>query len=712
MIAVEKTIRAVLLVGVACIWLSDGAFAHPWQSSASTTGATTFPGYRIRRRKGAAAIREERRDLVDFVPSFSNDDDPELEAKMPKLTLLLRGMDGETLGEKAYDALQTAMNDYLRKRFEEYFLPQYAFEDARSKVTGDIPFEGYSRAGGNAISLETVLTFRDPNASSPQEKSGQTENGPQKRQSVLREPTFRDSDLRFDNSPPPVIRMENINAVPSDLELEIAAGYAWNDLSSFRNHLLVAATIESLDTFRDLSSIDSLETFPTDEKVGEEIVVAEGAEDVTEEGNEDEEAVYFSDEAELEEPVRGDVVVAPNPGSTLNVAAASASLTQSGTDRLNPLWPALIVGIAVFLCTIIILGYRKQKVRSKDPFGGIGIERPDNVLVHIVNDNSALEGDEEIEVEDQLFSHPTPYESRKEWKKQERDLDKEYAASCLKPATMVLASSTPPSTSAVSEIEEDLEDENDDGAVRKKRNCLHSIGARRKAKRVNLYEQDSMAFDSNSSRGIYPPRRVDLTETRNTSPWSYTSRTGEEVKLYNHGDLSKKERNKFAKYIGAGLTLQEASEQVLSDRKANGKKLTPPSSVSRTRSGDFGGYSQRQSLTKARSNPMDCCPQNENLHSEVMADGTGVHYERNPSYMSLGAACSSNDPSVLQEILDTDRGANNKRSNNIGLNRSNGSGSANARAMVITAASSYASSYDDHDFDAALEEVAAETAMA
>ena len=721
MITIAQTIRTVLLVGIAWFGLCDGAFAHPSQASASTTGTTTTktttttPGYRVRLRKGAAAIREERRDLVNFVPSFSADDDPLLEAKMPKLTLLLRGLDGKTLGEKSYDALQTAMNDYLRKRFEEYFMPQYEFADVRSKVTGDVPFEGYSRPGGNAITMETVLTFLDPNAAPPKEKTGETESGPQKRnrQSVFREPTFRASDLLLDEElPPPEPRMETSEAVPSDLELELAAGYAWNDLSSFGNHLLVAATIESLETFNGLNSIDSMETFPRSEEDAEEIVTAE---DEAEEDGDEEEEVDTEDEAEPEKPDRGDVVVAPNPGS-LNVAAASSSLTQSGTNRLNPLWPALIVGIAVFLCTIIGVGYRKQKARGKDPFGGFGkhrrYEKPDNVVVHIVNDNSQLEGDEEIEVEDQLYSHPSPSESpdpRMDWKKQERDLDKEYAASCLKPATMMLASSTNPSTSVVSDSEDNMEDENDDGDGRKKKkNCLHSIGARRKAKRMSLIEQDSMAYDSNSSRGIYPPRRVDLTETRNHSSWSYPSRTGEDANMNNHGDLSKKERKKFAKYIGAGLTVEEASAQVLSERKANAKQLTPPSALSRTRSGDFGGYSQRQNVTRGQSNLGDCCPQDENVRSDAMDDGTGVHYDRNPSYMSLGAACSLNEQSVLQEILD-DHGANDNnhhRSYSSGRNRSNASGNANARAMVITAASSYASSYDDHEFDAALEEVA------
>jgi len=273
----------------------------------------------------------------------------------------------------------------------------------------------------------------------------------------------------------------------------------------------------------------------------------------------------------------------------------------------------------------------------------------------------------------------------------ERDLDKEYAASCLRPAALGLASSTPPTTSAVSD-DEDEDSYSDDGDGR--RNCF----GRRKSNRVSLHEHHEIGLESNSSRGVDLPRRVDLTAKREKSLWRNPSRLHDD---YNDGDgdMTKEERIKFAKYMEAGMSLEAASSQVLSERRGNQKNknkysgLVAPSSVTGTRTGDIGGYTGRP-RTRSRghqSSLMDCTRYAEdNSHSQ------------SPPYASLGAACSPND----QRLLDGIRDEETERKRNRRIKKGT------ARAMVIAPASSYASSYDDNEFDAAMAEADVEMAMA
>lgn len=683
------------------LWLCGDVLAND-SSPTKTTEANATPSYSLRRREEEAPADQIQMNARDppFVPSFSEDDESLFEGEMPMLTLMLRGLDGQPLGENSYDALQTAMNDYLRKRFEDYFEPQYDFADVRTEVVDDTPYEGYLLSGGNAISIETYLSFRDPNYDPREGRAFDlTEIGP--RQRFFQSPKFRQSGNleepkdESEDAPDAEPKTRTVaKVVPSELELEFAAGYAWNDLTLFRNHLLVTATIENLETFDGIEAIISKDYYRTSADDVEESASVEeegnGNEDRPEEKSEEE---PDEEPKEVQSPQGGNVA-APT-GNTLNVSAASSQLNQKKKDRLNPIWPALIVAIAVFLCTIITLGYRKQKGRGKDPFrrgwSGRSMAKNDNVLVHINNDSTTLEGDDEIEVEDQLYNithGPDPYEQRK---KQERDLDKEYAASCLRPAALVLASSTPPSTSAVSDDEEDENSYSDDGVGHK--NCF----GRRKSNRISLHEQDEIGFESNSSRGINLSRRVDLTTKREKSSWRNPPRLHED---YNDGDLTKKERKKFAKYMEAGMSLEAASSQVLSERKGNKNVsgIVAPSSVTGTRTGELGGYTGHHRATRSgsiydggqQSSFMDCNPcVDDNRHSQ------------SPSFMSLGAACSANDPSLLDGIRDEEA---ERRSNR----RIEGT----ARAMVIAPASSYASSYDDNEFDAAMEESRVEMAMA
>jgi len=647
--------------------------------------------YHVRRREGVTteSIHNLRRELADFVPSFSMDGNSIITVDMPILNLLIRGLDGTPLGSKSYEAIETAMNDYMNKRFEDYFSPMYDFKDVSCQVMNDAPAQ--DGKGGNNITLACKLAFKDPSYEDPREPDlDGLDFGARKRAYMA--PAFRSSN-GIEIQPRQAVN----EGVPSELELELAAGYAWSDLSSFRNHLLVAATIESIRALDGMEDIESDQNFPTSEQTADEIVLAEDEEDTAEEETAEEETVEevtenVSNSADFtpRPPNRGDIT-APS-GNTLNVAAASSQLQSSGTDRINPLWPALIVGMAVFLFTIIIIGYRKHK---KDPFL-FGRDRSDqsldkdNVMIH-VNDNSTF-GDEEIEVEDQLYSTPdsTPERKKKSRKQQERDLDKEYAKSCLTPATLVLSSSTPEST-----YDDEYDDEDSiegDGIGRK--NCFKR-NSRKSRNSRSLREQDSMAFDTNNNRGIDLPRTLDLTSSNDSSSWRNPSRLNQEDDVFDGGDLTSKEKKQFSKYMRSGMSVEEASSQIMSEREQERRlfRLKSPSATTRTRSGGPGGYTVQnknkgtslgQEQRGEQSSPMDCfspslspCAE-QTLDSEVMDDGTNIHFVERPSY----------DPYEQSSSQRFD---------------------GKARAMIITEASSYGSSFDDEEFDRAMEEAAADT---
>jgi hypothetical protein len=722
------------------MWLCSGAFAHAAASIATTTTTTmmvvedgvvkTTPNsYHIRRRltqdtpvestqQQQQQQQQRNRNLNDFVPSFSRDDESLAYAQMPQLTLVLGGLSGAILGEKSYDALETAMNDYLNKRFEEYFAPRYAFKSARSQVLDDTPF-----VGGNYVTMATSLAFLDPDYVPPGEEDFRL---PRKR--AFDSPTFRASDLYEDASSAGVAG----ELVPTEWELQEAAAYAWSDLTSFGNHLLVAATIENLETLSGIEAIDSLEDFPA--------AVVEQGQVAEETKGKDKDKEKPSDEKKKDDSSKKK----PKDTPSLNVAAASSALTDSGTDRMNPLWPSLIVGLAVFLLTIIILGYRKHRSRDGSgndhysffgrsrSMGGSYKKHKDNVLIHVNlnDDNSTMLGDEEIEVEDQLYSYtgtgtgtPSSTPDRKQLQKmKERDLDKEYATSCLKPGGLVRTSSTPPSSSADEEEDEtnnnhtahNYDGDGTDGEGRK--NCLGRKRSKSK-QATRLQEQDSMANQSSNNN---LPRRVDLTATPDQSSWRNPANLRQEEGIYDNGDLTQTERKRFTKYMESGMSVAETSKQVLSERRPINWAPVAPSVTSQTRSGFFGGYSNpstkngghrgspgRAQQSSAQSNPMDCCATGTENAAAAAQDGTAVHYVQTPApYMSLGAACSANDPNLLNGIQNR----NSRGGSGNGSRRIDGT----ARAMVITEASSYASSYDydDEEFDRAMEEAAAETAMA
>jgi hypothetical protein len=349
------------------------------RGSGSGSGSSISGIHRRRRRRRHRQLQSNNQDYESFIPSFSFDDESIIDVNMPELTLLMKGLNSNNsrpLNEVAYDTIQIAMNNYLQSLLEDYYNSNngngnYDFVKVRTEVINDRP---YMDNDGNQITIETTLSFRDD------ESESESEIGTATRQSN-------------DNTPS---NISSSAVVPSEDELEFLAGIAWNDLTMFTNHLLVAATIEQTNDIFDstLLSITSKEQYysnPTtvttetesatatatasEEQVAEEIVVT-----VEEEaGNNNQEEFDFAGDEQQADASRGeinDIFVDNNnnsqQGNDYNVAAASEASSQlsqnnnNTKDRLNPIWPALIVGIAFFLFTIIMLGYRHQKSNNTD----------------------------------------------------------------------------------------------------------------------------------------------------------------------------------------------------------------------------------------------------------------------------------------------------------------------------------------------------------
>jgi hypothetical protein len=357
---------------------------------------SSISGIHRRRRRRHRHLQSNNQDYESFIPSFSLDDESIIDVQMPELTLLMKGLNSNNLplNEVAYDTIQIAMNNYLQSLLEDYYNNgngssssssgnsngNYDFVKVRTEVIDDRPYMN----DGNQITMETTLSFRDND-----DDNDESGTGPATRQS---------------NDNTPSNTSGSAGAVPSEYELEFLAGVAWNDLTMFINHLLVAATIEqTTDIFDALISITSKKQYypststttteteteatpatetESEEQVAEEIVVTVEEED----GDNNQEEFDFANgsgsgsggDEQQADASRGDIndIFVDNnnnsqQGNDYNVAAASEASSQlsqnnNTQDRLNPIWPALIVGIAFFLFTIIMLGYRHQKSNNTD----------------------------------------------------------------------------------------------------------------------------------------------------------------------------------------------------------------------------------------------------------------------------------------------------------------------------------------------------------
>lgn len=273
-------------------------------------------------------------------------------------------------------------------------------------------------------------------------------------------------------------------------------------------------------------------------------------------------------------------------------------------------------------------------------------------MIHVINDTSTLQGDEEIEVEDTLYtSSPESSPNRKrDRRREERDLDRAYATSCLKPPGF----SSPPAPSTQTSSDEDDEEDEIQGTSSK--TCFKRL-SRRKTKQRSLGEQDSMTSYSYDSRGR--PRRVDLNAQYDDAAWRNPAQLHQEGTLDN-GDMTKIERKRFSKYVQSGLSIEEASAQIMTER-AYQQRSQPTPSVG------TGEYTASTNNEAVQSSPLDC------FGADGVCGGDATS-SQTQSYMSLGD--SNFDPNVHLE--------------------------GGARAMIITDASSYGGSYDDEDFDRAL----------
>ena len=129
--------------------------------------------------------------------------------------------------------------------------------------------------------------------------------------------------------------------------------------------LVVAATIDAETTLQGVTAITADPEFPLPPNAGAINAPEEGLPEGTgvETAGADEETPTPSNNLPPE--------TTTTASDEFNVAAAAEASSQFAEaqelqeERLNPLWPALIVGFGVFLCTILMLGYRRQRQHQR-----------------------------------------------------------------------------------------------------------------------------------------------------------------------------------------------------------------------------------------------------------------------------------------------------------------------------------------------------------
>ncbi|OEU09892.1 hypothetical protein FRACYDRAFT_248142 [Fragilariopsis cylindrus CCMP1102] len=701
---------------------------------------------------------------------------------MPELTLLMEGLNSNNspLNEVAYDTIQIAMNNYLQSLLEDYYngngssSGKYDFVKVRTEVINDRP---YMNDDGNQITIETTLSFRDDDDDKSEDEDSEIGTGTATRES--------------DNDTP-----NTSAAVPSEDELEFLAGIAWNDLTMFINHLLVAATIEqTTDIFDALISITSKklyysnptttdtatetetiteseteteatpatatdsETEPEEqEQVAEEIVVTTGTNN---EDDEEEEA-----EGNNQDASRGDIndIFVDNnnnsQGNDYNVAAASEASSQlsqnNSTDRLNPIWPALIVGIAFFLFTIIMLGYRHQKSNNTDSDsyitsrGGGGLSGNKEkatttttttdpvVLVPVLQKQKRcmLSTGSSRTNNYRNIDDNNDMDHLNDTNNEDGDIDRGIGGgSCFNLGGRAIIENDDDQHQHQHQHQQQREQrEEQDGGIGG-RSCFTLGGRAIIQKDDNHQKREQRAQQATT---IFMENQADnqvVNLTRN-SP-SYASRNeswrvnnmnhnngtggygigygyGSEEDDINYCDLNTSEKEKFVKFMQIdGMTLEEASLRVLHERSLGINITTnmdppprPSSPPKRSRS------SSKPSSIVSQHQPV--------FRSEVMADGeTMVHHEipkeqqhqqqqQRYSSRSIINPCSSNNLNLLNGIVDDNTTPNNATANSNSNNNSNNN-LLQQSAMVLSKveASSQVSSsysYDDRDFAKALDE--------
>jgi hypothetical protein len=519
--------RRIIVSGIvgACLFMSAAATVGSVESSASDNDLS------FRVRSPVKIDPESKRKLLDFIPTFSEDGIP---TEMPLLTLELQGLPGTPLSDNAYDAIQYAMSDYLLDLFENRWpststsdfdaglvgitangnsanarnpnadmnkLP--ALTSVKTEVVNDQPLSrrlthGRMRRGrtlqasGNAIDLLTTLTFRDLT----QQEDVETGAG-----------VGNDNSTGVEYNQGTDGETKNVDlSIPPEEVLLGAAGDAWNNLSVFQVYLYDAIGREGNDVvaeFADLQGVSSAVVFPTSPPTVAPTV-----------GPTDAPLPPAPDEPSDPTTTGGDNTVASINDSS-NMVAPSGGI--------DPLYPALITGIAVFLCTIIVLGYRRR--HSSDLIGNKS--DPSTVNVH---DTFTLDGDEEIEVED-------PFSNK-----------------CKKVATRRQRSNS--------------QDSNVDEAAGRGRGFCGRNPVCTPRALDKTYEESFEEIEGGNER---------YSEQSGLRNPSIAGVPREDMDLY--ADLSSAEKQQFLRYMHSGMSIEEASRRVLEDRQ--GRVIAAPSSSRR-----------------------------------------------------------------------------------------------------------------------------------
>jgi hypothetical protein len=441
----------------------------------------------------------ERRKLLDFIPTFSDDG---MTAEMPLLTLQLKGLPGTPLSDDAYDAVQYAMSDYLREVLQE----RWPSTDTMDYDAGSMAME----ARDNSITLTPALTSVKVEIVADRSIGGRRRRRRRQLQTgnevdVLATLTFRDlASAAANKEGVEYNQAQASSSVPSDDTLRAAAGDAWNDLSEFEKYLYEAIGRQGdavKQEFVALEGLASAEQFPTSPPTA---APTPGVTQPQSDGDQD----------------RGDVGGTDNTVASVN----DSSNLATNTRAINPLYPALIAGFAVFLCTIIVLGYRRR--RSSDLIGN-------KSEVH-VHDTFTLEGDEEIEVENPFV-----------------------VASHSKKSGSFRTSRSIGHDGVVEEHHsydvEDVEDDDSSEVPHKSKPsfCIRPPGMRAPRNLDTTYDDSFESDDYPGNDQLAPPSIGEVER--------------EDMDLY--ADLTPSEKQQFLRYMHSGMSIEEASQLVLEARQ-------------------------------------------------------------------------------------------------------------------------------------------------
>lgn len=506
-------------------WLCAGAWLIV--VAISTVGATTTAAasaasaasdgvYRVRSlvattADGLRALSSDNRRLYEFIPTFSEDG---VITELPYLlSLQLRGIGNATaMSSGAYDAIQNAMSEYLRDVLGERWgdsdegdgagpvltgvtteiVAERALNNTNTNTSGGAGTrrrrtlqDGGAAGGGVEVDLKATLTFRGAEAAA-------------------------DGTAIVDGTEDPSSSSSS-SSVPPQEDLEAAAGDVWNDLSTFETVYLADVLADEdasvQQEFAALESIGSAEVFPTSPPAVAPVTTTAAPVEVA----------PTTAPATPPPPAPSSSSSPPQPTGNI-VAGINDSDTPPAQPQtgLNPLWPALIVGVAVFLCTILVLGYRRQQVRD----GLIGNKADSTIHVH---DNLTYDGEEEIEVEDHYLTGGAA------------------AAEAAAAAASSGAARSAPRTAG--SYDASVEDE--EGGWR------HASSGR-------------CGRSSGPCRAIRSERYRDGGSVSRISASLHTD-SAEEYDLYATMDAA--EKHNFLRWMQLGVSIEEASERVLRERQ-------------------------------------------------------------------------------------------------------------------------------------------------